>query len=193
MSGKICYALYDYAAYNFRTGYKKMIGKEEFLQDFLKDKQGLRVQTFEVRDADSIYMPVKCEYECVIKNKLNELGAEYQLIPVLYEQLKTNPFKNPQRKFPVDFAYGTQKSIIVKIALPEKLMVTALPEGVSYKLPGNSASFTYQVNVHNNIVQLSCNFSIDKPLFVEEEYADLREFYYRIIEKESEPVILSLK
>ena len=57
-------------------------------------------------------------------------------------------------------------------------------------MPDNGAYFTYRIMHSNSTLQLSCKYGRNKAIFFTNEYALLKEFYSKAIEKMSEPIIL---
>ncbi|HET7818010.1 MAG TPA: DUF3858 domain-containing protein, partial [Bacteroidia bacterium] len=190
LKGKIIHKKNDYAAFNFRKKYRTFNSKEEYLDEFQKDKAGLKILSSEILKLDSIYFPVQEKYEVSVTNRVSEIEGELYINPLLYSQFKENPFKSDEREYPVDFPYLIEKSFIVTIKIPERYTIASLPESVKLQLPNNAASFVYQIAFVNNTIQLNCKFNINKEIFPVEEYSDLKEFYAQVIKQQALPVIL---
>ena len=124
---------------------------------------------------------------------MNQIGDEIIFNPLFYDKISENPFKLEQRKFPIDFAYKTEKTYIVYIALPENYEVAGLPKPLQMNLPDHSASFLYQITNKKNSIVLSFRYNINKAVFTPAEYNMLREFFVRMVKKNSEFVILKIK
>lgn len=181
----------DYAALDFRKHYKEFNSYEEFLEDYTKDKPGISILDSRIEKLDSIYFPVVENYDITIHDQLNVLDDEIYFIPMLYQQIKENPFKIEERKYPVDFAYPFDRTLIIKISFSDHYKISSLPDPISIRLPDNSGRFVYSVTGLNNLIQVTCKFSIEKSLFLPNEYMLLKEFYNQIIMKHSEPIILN--
>jgi hypothetical protein len=181
---------YEYAAFDFRKYYKGFNSHEEFLEDYTKNKPGLSILNSRIEKLDSIYLPVSENYDIAISNQLNVMDDEIYILPLLYQQMKENPFKIEERKYPVDFAYPFDKTYIIKISVPDNYQISSLPEPVYVRLPDNSGKFVYSITSFNNLIQVTCKFAIDKSMFLPDEYQILKEFYNQMIKKYSEPIIL---
>jgi hypothetical protein len=190
LSGKINYARYDYGAFNFRKEYEKYYNHEEYLDNFIKNKPGLKIINSKIENLDSIYLPVKDKYEVMINNQINVLSNTAYINLMFYDQLKENPFKSDKRNYPVDYAYPIEKTYIIKIKIPENYSITDIPKNINMKMPDNSANFKYNITYFGNTIQLTYKFCINKVIFLPNEYADLKEFYNQIIKKHSEPLII---
>ena len=193
LEGKINNIRYDYAASDFRKQYFSFNGKDEFLNDFLKNKTGLEILESEFTNLENIKIPMEDKYSVVISNKIDQIGDEFYLYPLLYEQITENPFLTEDRKYPVDFAYKQEKTVIVNITIPDNFEIIELPESVKMKMPGNEGYYYYQVSINNSQLTINYKFAFDQVIILPEQYPDLKEFYNQIITKHSQPVILKKK
>ena len=133
---------------------------------------------------------VRDSYKVTVENKIENIGDEIYFYPLLYEQMTENDFQAEKRKYPVDFAYPREKSVIVNYQLPGGYAVAEVPETIKMNLPANGGYFLYQVSNLNNQVSVVYKFALNKTMFLPEQYPALREFYNQIIKKHAEPVLL---
>lgn len=190
LKGKLNYSKGDYAALDFRTDYEDFNSDDEYLKDYKEGKKGLKIISHTIDNLDSIYKPINEEFEVEINNMISDIDGELYLTPLIYEQMKENPFKVNERNYPIDFGYTRDKTIIANYTFPVGYTVVSLPVNTNMKLPGNSAVFSCKSSVTEGKISIVYKFSINKSLFVQTEYADLREFYNQIIAKEAEPIVL---
>jgi len=190
LTGKMNKTRTDYAALNFRESYEKFNSQEEYIKDFENDHQGISVSKCEIKNQDSIYLPIVEDYDVKIKNKVTKAGDLLYINPMMYEQMESNPFKVEDRKYPVDFMYPTEKTYLFKLALPENMQVSEYPKPLTIKMPDNTATVQYQATTVGKLLQVSYRFIISKPVFTSEEYANLRMFFSEVVKKHAEPVIL---
>ncbi len=194
LEGSLISKRIDYSAYDFRNKYHKFNSIDEYLEDFKKDKTGLQITDFKFNNVDSIYLPVREDYNIVITNQSNLASDELYIYPMFYHQIKENPFKTDARQYPVDFGYNIEKVITTILEIPADYTVTELPASISIKLPDNAASLTYAVAQSENTISVRSVFSINKKVFLPgEEYKNLREFYNKVMKKQSEPIVLKKK
>jgi len=190
LTGKIISSDFDNAALDFRRKYQKFNSKEEYVKSFEMEHKGLSVNDCNFTNLDSIYLPLQESYDVKIKNSVTTAGNMAYINPLLYEQVTSNPFKSEERKYPVDFVYPSDKTYILKLELPEGAHVAELPKPLSMKLQDGSASFRYRIDTTANIVQLSYKFTLDKPVFTEKEYGDLRAFFSEMVKKNAEQIVI---
>lgn len=191
LSGKISKEYGDYAAFNFRKDYKTYNSEEEYQEDLANEYPGLTIINSQINDVDDIYLSIKEKYDVKIMNQVNEIENEIYIIPMLYEQMKENPFKNDNRIYPIDFAYASEKMFLMKFTLPQGYKVTKLPTPANMKLPDNGGKFLYSANLVGNSIVVTCKITIDKPVFLPTEYPLLKEFFTQIVKKHAEPVIIT--
>ncbi len=193
LTGDITYTHYDYAAHDFRKSYHSFNGEKEYLNNFKKDKPGLKITNFDLKNIDSLSLPVQDEYTVQINDQVNQIGNEILFNPLFFDRMDDNPFKLEERDIPIDFAYPREMNIIVNIRIPDDYDVSALPGQLQMRLPDNSASFSYQVSILNNMLMLNFKYNIDRQIYTQDEYALLRNFFMKMIAKNSEPVTLIKK
>ena len=93
-------------------------------------------------------------------------------------------------KYPIDFGYAREKTILVNYTFPQGYTVVNLPANISLKLPGNSASFSCISTVTEGKISVLYKLNINNSLILQTEYPDLREFYNQVIAKHAEPIVL---
>ena len=113
--------------------------------------------------------------------------------PIVANRQKDNPFKNPDRTFPVDFGVLNSENYIASINLPEGYVVEELPKAAAYSLPNGGGRFLYDIQQRGNMLQLSMRQILSKTQYSPEEYANIREFYNKIVAKQSEVIVLKKK
>jgi hypothetical protein len=193
IEGKLMIKSLDYGAQNVRKKYHSFNSSDEYLEDFGKNKQGLTISKSEINNIDNIYQPLIEDYDVTMNNQVNIIGNEIYLLPMFYNQLKSNPFELDNRKFPVDFGYNIEKTVTTTLEIPDKYIASDLPSPVIIKLQDNEASLTYFVELSENKIIVKSIFSINKSMFLPSEYTKLKEFYNQVIKKHAEPIILKKK
>lgn len=193
-SGNIQKTYKNYGASNQREYFKSFKSNDEFLRKYQDTRPGLTIGTLEVKDIDSINKPCIFNFKDIqLINKCEITDSLISFNPMLFEQLNENPFKSPSRKYPVDYGYGYDDNYILQLEIPEGYIVDELPKPYSMLLPDNAGKFTYNISENNGKIQMARRFIISKTLFTESEYAQLKEFYKQMIEKEAQMIVLKKK
>ncbi|HEX2395450.1 MAG TPA: DUF3857 domain-containing protein [Bacteroidales bacterium] len=193
LKGTISYTDYDYDAWYFRKNYKSYNSQNEYLNSLESQYPGLTIEKCTFTDIDSLMKPVVETYEVSLSGYSDLIGDMISLNPLMIERLESNPFKLEKRKYPIDYGHCIKKRIILSLLLPEGFEVSEVPLPSTITLPDKSAQFTYNISNKGNSIQMICNFNINKTLFVESEYALIKEFYNQVIAKQKEVILLKKK
>jgi hypothetical protein len=193
ITGNVTYKRANYAASRFRKRMDGFNSQEEYLDDFEKENGGCRVSGFQVSQLDSLYLPVVDKYTVEIKNKSTLIGNMLYLEPVLFERITENPFRHAKREYPVDFTCPHSVMYTATFTLPETFSIEEIPEPCRLIIWDKSASFFFQVVPLGKRFQVICQYSIDKPIYLQEEYPDLKEFYDQIVMKLAQPVVFNTR
>lgn len=181
----------EYAALNYRNHYKTFNNGQEYIDDYMEDNPGVKIQDYVVENVTDLYMPVKEDYKIEIKNQVYNIDNQVYINPLLHLRIEDNPFKQEERKYPVDFAYCTNKTTIVNIKIPEGYEIAEIPAPLIMELPEKTGRVIYQIAQISDGISLTYRININKSFFTPDEYPILREFYNQIIKKQSEPIILN--
>lgn len=176
----------DYAALDERRDYHKYNSEDDFLKALESEYVGLTVDKFVINDLDSIDRPLNEQFEIELKNKVTRMNDQMFISPILFDKLEVNPFKSPNREYPVDFITPVERMQVFYLELPEGYTVESLPKNIRMNLPDNSAFFSMQSSVSEGAVQVLFKYQIAKPVFVQSQYPDLRVFFDELVKKQAE-------
>jgi hypothetical protein len=190
LKGNITYARGDYAALDFRNDYDGFNSDDEYITYFKTGKNGLKIISHKIDNLDSLYKPINEEYEVEINNSISDIDGELYITPLLYEQIKENPFKVRERMYPIDYGYARDKTTLVNFTIPQGYTVSNMPANINMRLPGDIGSFVCNSAFSEGKISISYKLKINRSLILQTEYADLREFYNQIVAKEAEPIVL---
>lgn len=180
----------DYDALNERM---QLISKNN--EDYFKNHRLVKsisiseVQNTQVSAKDSINKPLLLNIEG-IGQPIED--AEILYLP-LFNQFESNPFKLEKRTMPIDLVHPFKKSYTHKIVIPEGYIIEELPENISLSLLNKKALFIFSAIQVGNFININSKFSLDVFGFSVEEYPLLRDFFGRIIAKQSEQIVLKKK
>jgi hypothetical protein len=181
----------DRAGYDGLAGRKRYFAKEE--DEYVKDFLGNRPWEIIGRDfvnTKEIDQPLKETYDLVVNEHITSTGNTIYLNPLLLFRLESNPFKPETREYPVDYSSPFEQIYMCRITLPAGYEVDELPTAKVLALPSNAGRFTYSVTQAGNILNIVSNFQINKSVFTQLEYPNLREFYNQVVAKHAEQIVL---
>ncbi|MDU1889164.1 MAG: DUF3857 domain-containing protein [Dysgonomonas sp.] len=175
------------AALDMRNKYSSYKNDDEFIES-LKKETSSEIDDFKITDLDNTNAPLKIEY--TQSTDIN-LGDEYIYInPMINRISSDNPFKQEKRVLPVNFNYLMNYVQIVDIEVPDGYTVEELPKPEKFVLNDNDISFSYRIAQSGNQIKLHYQFQLKKLLFLPEEYESLRDFYSKLVLKNSEQIVL---
>lgn len=179
-----------YAAIDFRKAMVRADSEEKYVEELQDYNEGLTIEDYKFENLENVYADIKEEYQVSIEEKAEMAGDLIYINPMIYDGMKANPFKLKERKYPVDFAIPIEETYMLKLTIPEGYVLESAPEDQAVALPEKAGQFTYSVkNIGGDIMVIS-RFKMNKLIFVESEYAGLKEFYNMIIKKHSEQLVL---
>ena len=163
---------------------------EDYIRDgWLEDLTGAQLDSFTIENRDSADAPLLTQAFFSTSDHAQVAGENIYVNPIFFGRTESNPLKNPQRTFPVDYAYARTLIYTVNLRLPEGYTVQELPKNVALALPGNDAQFRRLCELQGNILQMISQTVIRKVRFQPLEYKALREFYDRIVAAHAEQVV----
>ncbi|WP_192822443.1 DUF3857 domain-containing protein [Rufibacter sp. LB8] len=168
------------------------LGKEPYLKKLALQQAGWETNDWQVLNQDSLQAPFQTKYTLHKAGEAQPADILY-LNPMLTFGLGQNPLRQVTRQHPVDLASPAEESHVLIYTLPAGYQVEALPEPATISLPGNTAKFSYQVQMVGLQLQVMSRLSINKAMFSPQEYTNLREFYNRLVAKHAEKIVLKKK
>lgn len=189
-SGKVYERKTELEGFSVRQAYKDSPNQEEYLKTYRKNRNGLMISDFSIKNVDSLSQAVAVEYTATIEDMVEEAGNLVYFTPLLYERTKENPFKLEERKFPIDFGYKTEEAYRIIIELPANMSVEKLPKNEVIKLADESAYFSYIAAAEGNIISIVSKINLGKSVYDADSYFDLKELFKKIVSKQAEQIVL---
>ncbi len=188
LTGKLSYSSKGYSAKESRQKYFSQ-GKEEYLENFANEHQWT-VKNAKFKNERALGKPFKESYEIEIEEGGEAFGNMIYINPLRDGRWEENPFKTLERAFPVSFACPWKTTDIVKLTLPEGYTIDEQPETMLIALPGKAGKYTYSITTMGNVVAITSTLDIKKNLFTAQDYSTLREFFAKMVAKQSEQLVL---
>jgi hypothetical protein len=191
LKGKLNFSREGYFACNMRKDYFNK-GQETYVKEFLGSRPW-ELQKSDFQNMSTVDQSVKENHELTIRDHATVAGEVIYLNPFVTSQIQSNPFKLENREYPVDFGSQSEETYMCKFTIPEGYVVDELPQSKALVLPGNAAKFLYNAAQTGNIVSITSNFQINRNIFLQNEYKQLREFYNLVVAKHAEQIVLKKK
>ncbi|MEO1099166.1 MAG: hypothetical protein AAFX57_15655 [Bacteroidota bacterium] len=187
LGGHITFSYGGYEAESQRSEYFK--NSDEYNQRFTNNSS-FEVATPTVKNDKNLNDPFKVEIDL---EGIDEDAETIYFQPFLFDDLYENPFKSETRNFPIDFSYPFEKKYVVSLELDDSYEVVEVPKPKVIALPNNAGKFVYQASLIGNKINIVSVFSINKSLFIPDEYPYLRAFYDQAIAKKQELIVIKKK
>jgi hypothetical protein len=190
LKGTLGFTHDGYNASAMRKAYFKK-GEETYLKEAKSSTWGVEKSEFaDLKDFDK---SAKVKHSLTIAEGATVAGDVIYITPIITDKIEENPFKLDKRVYPVDFGTLVENLYVGKIVIPAGYQIDELPQSKILTLPGNAARYVYSAVPTGNVINITCNLTINKPLFVQEEYPVLKEFYTQVIAKQAEQIVLKKK
>ena len=151
------------------------------------------ITNYEVENYKNLEDPIVEGYTYEINKGVDVIAGEIYLQPLLFKKLTTNPFKSETRDFPVDFLYPFSTTKSVKLNIPEGFNVSYLPKSEVVEMPNKLGRYIYQISQQGNVIVIRSITTFNQSTIPQQYYKELKQFYNKRIEKETEKIIISNK
>jgi len=178
-----------YNGFNYK---KKLLieGEDKFFEDIEEKKATWTIEEHKYNTEANYTEPFNSVYVLEINEAMTVAGDRIYFNPTLGDVQNENPFKIDNREYPVDFTYPFRNAYMFKYIIPEGYIVEELPSATAFAMPDNSGVFRYSINNSGNEIQIMADLKINKSLFSQLEYPVLKQFYYQVVQKCAEQIVL---
>lgn len=190
-SGKFSHDRIGYPAYNGRKKYFAQ-GEEEYIKK-LKSEHTCEINKSEFKNTKKLNEAFKEVHELSLNEHTTVAGDMIYFNPLFNWKMDENPFKLEKREYPVDFGSPFDRTYMTRITIPENYVLEEAPKSKIIALPNGTAKFSYNVVQNGNMLSITSSLQINRSIFVQDEYPNLREFYNQIVAKQAEQVVLKKK
>jgi hypothetical protein len=180
---KNSYTEYDALAFKM-----KYLNKREQLKNDLNEN-GYPVSdtSVKVHHIEEVDLPT----ELLIRFSLTpqKLNEKLFVKPFLNEVISENPFKQKERKYPVDFIYPMRRSYQSSIPVPQGYEVSNQPDNLS--ISNDIFKLFYQINQYDGVVIVTFDYELKKAVYQPQEYTKIKFYFDQIVKKGNEQLVLS--
>lgn len=157
----------------------------------LEEKYNIEIEDFTLREKSNILKPIIRNIKFTSEDLIEEINGKSYIKPLLFLAKSNNPFKSNERKFPIDFIAKWQDKHTVSISLPEGYTVEKIPEPIAIGLPDNLGVFKYQVTQKGNKLNTVSILQFNESIIAPKYYPALKDFYGKVVAKQTEKIILT--
>lgn len=179
-----------YSGYKKRTEIKKYNTIDEYVEQVSANSPKLNITRSGITNVDSLDLPVVETYDAEIRNYIKGDNQHVRIDPFMAESYSVNPFRLPDRTYPVDFGMPSESRISITLHLPGSYKVVSYPQDIHYALPENGAKFATSFDIDGNTVNFSYILQFRQAIYLPDEYQMLKEFVNKIILEQKIPITL---
>jgi hypothetical protein len=178
-----------YAAEKVRNDYHRD-GAEKYFNSLKAHHKDWKTGEITVDNIDSVNSSLSLHYPITSEDIAGQNGNMIYFNVLLGFGQNSNPFKAEKRENVIDFVYPVKDIYFFSFEIPEGFIVESIPEPVKMLLPEQAGSFKFSVSVTGNKISVNSVLSITRTMFTAAEYADLREFFTRVVAKHAQQIVL---
>ncbi len=169
----------------------KGVKEDAYLEKIENNNNKIEISEYSRQNEKELNLPAVESYSFLGNNLIEIIGGKFYIDPMLFLTPKQNPFKQENRAYPVDYGFPFQDKWAVNIQIPEGYKVESLPQSATLKMNEDLGVFKYLIILNGNTIQISISNQINSSLVSSDDYVNLKTYYQKMIEKESEKIIIS--
>lgn len=189
VSGKTVNILNGLYAKTYRDRFAGM-AEDSYLKFLEKEKRNIEINELLVENESQIGKDIQESFRFILKDGLEQINGRIYFQPLLFERLEENPFKAENRTLPIYFDFPKENVTMVNIKIPEGYEVESVPESIVITFGEGDGSYKFLVIQNGQYLRVESHLQWNHLAFNPEAYANIRDFYSKIIEKNSEAIVL---
>lgn len=189
-TGTIKTIYYGYEAIEKRRDISQFSSDEDLRKNLEKNLKGITISKVSLENADDISKPLAEKIDVSIP-AFDDLKAKSLFFnPFFVERWERNPFRSPERLYPVDFGAPLEEAIVISLALPPGFSVDEIPEKVALLIPNGGGRYIFGAQVLQNKIVINHSLSLARTLYSSDEYHILKELFNRILQVQNIDLVL---
>jgi len=176
-------------ALQYREAYNSL-SEDDMISDLETENEGIEIDKIRINNKQNLSRPVNELIKFSKENQVDIIGDKMYISPLLFLTIHENPFKLKKREYPIDYGSPWKNSINISIQIPDGYKVDSKPEDLSLALPDDLGTYSMDIKVNGNNIQINSMTRINKALIGSNYYSSLKELYKRAIDNQLEKIIL---
>ncbi|MCD0467356.1 DUF3857 domain-containing protein [Flavobacterium sp. ENC] len=189
VNGKVRRQYTDYNAMSYRNEVDG-VKEDVYLEKLENDNNKIEISEYSRTNEKEILLPTIESYSFKGDNLAEVIGGKIYIDPMLFYTNTENSFKQEVREYPVDFGFPFTDRFNITIKIPEGFAVETLPAPAILAMEDNLGTFKFNIAQSGNSLQLSILHQINEAIVSVEKYEMLKEYYQKMIAKETEKIVL---
>lgn len=174
--GRITERYTNVSALRCSSAYSDARSEKEYVEA-LEEEHHIRIDSLTINGLRSAHLT----QEFTMTREPETAGDFIYLNATIIPFLTENPFKSPERKYPVEFDNPASYTMQGVLRLPEGYVVEELPRAARFNAFDGDITCFYMAQATNGVIQFNMRFNQKRLIFLPEEYADLQAFYGAVV------------
>jgi len=193
IKGTLVHYSLGYSAYMNRKAMKKFNSLNEYVENLDERLHAIKILKSDITGLDSLNSPLTEKYEIELETHDGFNGNQLSFDPYFFDRTTVNPFKLPDRDYPVDWGMPSDRRYSVTLHLPQNYTLGDEPKSQSIALPNGGGKFITSFQTVGDSFNFTYVTQFSKSIYNQSEYPYLKELYNRIIAIEKENIVLKKK
>lgn len=189
VEGKMRKILSDHKALGYRNT-NLLKNQDTYLEGLENENNKIEISDYTRENDLDLSKPISEVFAFRDTKSVEIINDKIYISPLLFLAAKENPFKQEERKFPVDFGYPWLEKHTVNIEIPEGYVVESLPSALNLRTGEDIGSFVYKIINHENRIQTVITSTINIPIVQSDFYPILKDYYQQLTDKQNEKIVL---
>lgn len=181
----------NHSALDFRNQNNHL--KDESIIASLEEIYPIEIENFRISNRLKLSKPIGVLIKFSSSDLIEEINGNVYIDPLLFFTRKSNPFKLNERKFPIDFNTPWKNKYSINIQIPEGYKIESVPKALAIALPDNMGVFKFLVKGEANKIRVTSILQFKDSFISPEYYQDVKSFFKKIVEKQTEKIVLIKK
>jgi len=189
-TGTIKTIYYGYEAIEKRRDLSQFSNDEDLRKDLEKDLKGITINKVRIENAEDLSKPLTENIDVSIPAFDDMKAKSLFFNPFFVERWERNPFRSPERLYPVDFGAQLEEAIVISLTLPPGFSVDEIPEKVALLLPNGGGRYIFGAQVLQDKIIINHSLTLARTLYSSDEYHILKELFNRILQVQNIDLVL---
>ncbi|MFD2908191.1 DUF3857 domain-containing protein [Flavobacterium ardleyense] len=182
----------DYNAYNYRLSYGQL-KKEVATEKREKSFDNIEIDNYTSENLNDLNLAVVENFDFVDDKHIEIIGDKIYFSPLLFYGLESNPFKLETRAYPIEFPFPYLDRYIVTIAIPEGYEVESIPKDESLVFGDKELVHKFIFTEEGKNLKLMLQYEVNTTILVPQNYQNLKGYFQKMVDKQSEKIVLKKK
>lgn len=154
------------------------------------EKNNIQIESVSITGKDSLNQPFTITAKISSASYAQAAGEMIYFNPHIINRETDNPFKSEQRHFPIDYGYRSDATNAITFIIPSGYEIKEKPADRMFTAAEGGLSFSRQIQVDSNLIQVLFKKSIKETKVNAEKYYLVKDFYNQVVAAEAEQIVL---